>query len=80
MRIVLDWSGEGMLFRGREEMPCLNCRLIEMGEMACYADTCPQCHRAPPGQVAREEGLRASTTYPPNLDFRSEGCRLWLII
>ena len=22
--------------RNRGEMPCLNCRLIEMGEMACY--------------------------------------------
>ena len=22
--------------RTRGEMPCLNCRLIEMGEMACY--------------------------------------------
>ena len=50
-------KAEGLLmFRGREEMPCLNCRLIEMGEMACYADTCPQCHRAPPGQAAREQG------------------------
>ena len=23
-------------------MPCLNCRLIEMGEMACYTDRCSQ--------------------------------------
>ena len=30
------------------EMPCLNCRLIEMGEMACYAGRCSQCHRVPP--------------------------------
>ena len=25
-----------------KEMPCLNCRLIEMGEMACYTDRCSQ--------------------------------------
>ena len=36
-------------------MPCLNCRLIEMGEMACYADTCPQCHRAPPGKTTSSQ-------------------------
>ena len=24
------------IIRNRGEMPCLNCRLIEMGEMACY--------------------------------------------
>ena len=29
-------------------MPCLNCRLIEMGEMACYQERCPQCHKVPP--------------------------------
>ena len=23
-------------------MPCLNCRLIEMGEMACYTERCSQ--------------------------------------
>ena len=44
-----------MLSRVRQEMPCLNCRLIEMGEMACYAETCPQCHRAPPGTSSQGE-------------------------
>ena len=29
-------------------MPCLNCRLIEMGEMACYQEKCPQCDKVPP--------------------------------
>ena len=29
-------------------MPCLNCRLIEMGEMACYQEKCPQCNKVPP--------------------------------
>lgn len=35
-----------------KEMPCLNCRLIEMGEMACYTDRCSQCGRVPPGRKA----------------------------
>ena len=30
------------------DMPCLNCRLIEMGEMACYQERCPQCDKVPP--------------------------------
>ena len=30
--------------------PCLNCILIEMGEMACYQERCPQCGRIPPGR------------------------------
>ena len=25
-----------------KDMPCLNCRLIEMGEMACYTERCSQ--------------------------------------
>ena len=32
--------------------PCLNCILIEMGEMACYQDRCPQCGRVPPDRSA----------------------------
>ena len=32
--------------------PCLNCILIEMGEMACYQERCPQCGRIPPGRKA----------------------------
>ncbi|TRY72145.1 hypothetical protein TCAL_10607 [Tigriopus californicus] len=31
-----------------KEMSCLNCRLIEMGSMACYQELCPQCGRPPP--------------------------------
>ena len=34
-----------------KELPCLNCRLIEMGEMACYEDRCPQCGKMPPGRL-----------------------------
>ena len=30
--------------------PCMNCLLIEMGEMACYQERCPQCGRIPPGR------------------------------
>jgi len=52
-----------------KEMPCLNCRLIEMGEMACYTDRCSQCGRVPPGRKAptkisqkRVGGVGVSTT------------------
>jgi hypothetical protein len=31
-----------------KDLPCLNCRLIEMGEMACYTERCPQCNNVPP--------------------------------
>ena len=31
---------------------CMNCLLIEMGEMACYQERCPQCGRIPPGRKA----------------------------
>ena len=30
----------------------MNCLLIEMGEMACYQERCPQCGRIPPGGKA----------------------------
>ena len=30
----------------------MNCLLIEMGEMACYQERCPQCGRVPPGRKA----------------------------
>eukprot|EP00096_Caligus_rogercresseyi_P004758 TRINITY_DN19209_c0_g1_i1.p1 TRINITY_DN19209_c0_g1~~TRINITY_DN19209_c0_g1_i1.p1 ORF type:complete len:165 (-),score=10.59 TRINITY_DN19209_c0_g1_i1:705-1199(-) len=33
-----------------KDLPCLNCRLIEMGEMACYEETCPQCGQVPPSK------------------------------
>merc|ERR1712059_116557 len=32
-----------------KDLPCLNCRMIEMGEMACYQSVCPDCKRPPPG-------------------------------
>ena len=35
---------------GREQMRCMNCILIEMGEMACYTERCPDCGRIPPGR------------------------------
>ena len=28
----------------------MNCLLIEMGEMACYQERCPDCGRIPPGR------------------------------
>ena len=28
-----------------KDMPCLHCKFIEMGEMACYTKTCPECGR-----------------------------------
>ena len=30
--------------------PCMNCVLIEMGEMVCYTEKCPDCGRIPPGR------------------------------
>ena len=36
----------------KSDLPCLNCKLIEMGEMACYQGICPQCGREPPGKQA----------------------------
>ena len=30
--------------------PCMNCLLIEMGEMACYQERCQECGRIPPGR------------------------------
>ena len=38
--------------------PCLNCILIEMGEMACYQDRCPQCGRVPPNRSAAKTSSR----------------------
>ena len=36
----------------KDQAPCMNCLLIEMGEMACYQERCPQCGRIPPGRKA----------------------------
>lgn len=32
----------------RKDLPCQNCKLIEMGSMACYQGICPECGRPPP--------------------------------
>ena len=37
--------------RGNKELPCQNCLFIEMGEMACYQETCPDCGRVPPSRT-----------------------------
>ena len=36
--------------RSNKELPCQNCLFIEMGEMACYQETCPDCGRVPPSR------------------------------
>ena len=28
-----------------QDLPCLHCKFIEMGEIACYTKTCPACDR-----------------------------------
>ena len=33
----------------KDDLPCQNCKLIEMGSMACYTATCPACGKPPPG-------------------------------
>ena len=33
----------------------MNCLLIEMGEMACYQERCPQCGRIPPDRRDQSE-------------------------
>ena len=38
---------QGSFLRSNRELPCLHCKFIEMGEMACYEETCPQCGRVP---------------------------------
>ena len=37
--------------RSNKELPCQNCLFIEMGEMACYQETCPDCGRVPPSRT-----------------------------
>jgi len=34
---------------------CMNCLLIEMGEMVCYSDRCPDCGRVPPGRNIKQQ-------------------------
>ena len=32
-------------FASKNQPPCMNCVLIEMGEMVCYSERCPDCGR-----------------------------------
>ena len=41
---------QGSFMRSNKELPCQNCLFIEMGEMACYQETCPDCGRVPPSR------------------------------
>lgn len=41
---------KGSFMRSNKELPCQNCLFIEMGEMACYQETCPDCGRVPPSR------------------------------
>ena len=45
----------------------MNCLLIEMGEMACYQERCPECGRIPPGRKKAK---------PPDLFKKLVGRRL----
>ena len=42
--------------------PCLNCILIEMGEMACYQERCPQCGKIPPGRRLQPTDLKKKSS------------------
>ena len=41
---------QGSFIRSNRDLPCQNCAFIEMGEMACYTETCPDCGRVPPSR------------------------------
>ena len=41
---------QGSFIRNNQELPCQNCLFIEMGSMACYTETCPDCGRVPPSR------------------------------
>ena len=56
----------------KDQTPCMNCLLIEMGEMACYQERCPQCGKIPPGGKAlpgkttnKERRVKAGKTKMP---------------
>ena len=49
-----------IISRTTGDMPCLNCRLIEMGEMACYQERCPQCDKVPPCKKLLLDELQGS--------------------
>jgi hypothetical protein len=48
--VNIMWIDIFYIFSTSNDLPCLNCRLIEMGEMACYQERCPQCGKVPPGR------------------------------
>ena len=50
----------------KDDLPCQNCKLIEMGSMACYTETCPACGKPPPGgaRVMRSECSDISIPMP----------------
>ena len=45
----------------KADLPCQNCKLIEMGSMACYGDKCPDCGRPPPGKKAAAAAAAAAS-------------------
>ena len=51
---------QGSFLRSNRELPCLHCKFIEMGEMACYEETCPQCGRVPSCRKKEAEKYKES--------------------
>jgi len=69
---------------GADEAPCMNCLLIEMGEMVCYTPRCPECGRTPPGRkkpesfrkmLGRKLSVRKSVSFKSNSSNRSRDSR-----
>ena len=65
-----------------KEIFCMNCLLIEMGEMACYQARCPQCNRIPPGrkipspeeqELARKYSIKLGRKYSLDIVKRNGG-------
>ena len=59
----------------------MNCLLIEMGEMACYQEKCPQCDKVPPckklviDELQVDRGLGKVYVNPAHGCAHSEGQR-----
>jgi len=60
-------------FASKNQPPCMNCVLIEMGEMVCYSERCPDCGRIPPGRRKKHQerlkkliGKKTSAKRPPS--------------
>jgi len=46
------------------DLPCMHCKRIEMGEIACYQDVCPECGKTEPRlKRDQEKFLRAQANY-----------------